>query len=112
MMAAEAAPEGVTGTFVMTVRGSGRQHNRTFLNSQSDYRDQRCLTIALSPVAAQQLALRLGQPAEVALAGKDISVRGVAVRTKIYLYANGNATEKYYYQTHVNVTDADQITVR
>lgn len=110
-LAAHAAPAGVEGTFAMKVQATGTQSRQTYLNSELDYRDQRNLTIAITPRAARQLALRLGEDPLVGLKGKDILVRGAAVRTQIHFFANGRMTEKYYYQTHVNVTNADQITV-
>jgi len=54
----------------------------------------------------------LGEHPSVALKGKDILVRGKAVRTTIRLIADGRVSDKYYYQTHVNVTDPAQINVR
>lgn len=111
-LAANAAPASVDGTFSMTVQATGSQRNQTYLNSELDYRDQRNLTIAITPHAVQQLADRLGEHPRVALKGKDILVQGAAARTKTYFFANGRMTDKYYYQTHVNVNDADQITVR
>lgn len=110
--AANAAPEGVPGTFLMLVQATGTERGRVFLNSQLDYRDQRNLTIALTPQAHRQLAERLGADPMVALKGKQIVVRGTAVRTRIDLLANGRPTGKYYYQTHVHVTDATQLAVR
>ena len=112
LMAADAAPAGVEGTFAMRVRATGTQRGQTYLNSEPDYRDQRNLTVAITPRAAQQLAERLGEHPLSALKDKDILVRGAAVRTKIYFYANGQMTDRYYYQTHVNVSNADQIVVR
>jgi hypothetical protein len=112
MRAAEAAPKGVDGVFEMEVRGSGRDAFRTFLNSEADYRDQRCLTIALSPAAAAALRERLGgDPGEV-LRGRRIVVTGTARRERVDFTANGAPTGKYYYQTHVRVSDAAQIVVR
>ncbi|NBD95744.1 MAG: hypothetical protein GVY11_04620 [Gammaproteobacteria bacterium] len=112
MSAAEAAPAGVDGTFAMTVRATGAQNGRTYLNSEQDYRDQRNLTVALSPRAAAQLAQRLGAPPSVGLRGENILVRGTARRTRINFFANGQMTGKYYYQTHVDVTDANQVTLQ
>lgn len=111
-MAADAAPDGVDGTFALHVQATGTQGGRTYLNSELDYRDQRNLTVAITPEAARQLTQRLGEHPRVALKGKDILVRGAAVRTRIAFFANGRVTDKYYFQTHVNVTDADQITLR
>lgn len=91
------------------MQATGSQDNFTYLNSELDYRDQRNLTIAISPGAARQLEAQLGAPPTVALKGKRILVNGVAVRTKIVFLADGKPTDKYYYQTHVRVTDATQI---
>lgn len=112
MSAAEAAPGGVDGTFAMTVRATGVRNGQTYLNSELDYRDQRNLTVAMSPQAARELAQQLGAPPSVGLRGEEILVRGTARRTRIHFFANGRATDKYYYQTHVDVTDADQISTR
>ncbi|AND69458.1 hypothetical protein ATSB10_20040 [Dyella thiooxydans] len=95
----------------MRVQATGAQGNGTFLNSEPDYRDQRNLTVALSPRAADQLWKRLGADPLVALKGRNILVTGSAIRTKIYFFADGEMTDKYYYQTHVNVTDARQVVV-
>lgn len=111
-MAADAAPEPVEGIFAMEVQATGVRSGQTYLNSERDYRDQRNLTIAITPRATQQLAQRLDADPREALKGKGILLRGAAVRTKIHFFANGRMTDKYYYQTHVNVTDAEQITVR
>ena len=112
LLAADAAPASVDGTFALNVRATGTRRDQLYLNSELDYRDQRNLTVAISPFAAQQLATRMDEHPLRALKGKDILVRGAAVRTKIHFFANGRMTNKYYYQTHVNVSDADQITVR
>lgn len=112
LMAADAAPGGVAGTFALHVQATGTQSRRTYLNSELDYRDQRNLTVAITPDAAEQLTQRLGEHPLVALKGKDILVRGTAKRTRISFFANGQVTDKYYFQTHVSVTDADQVTVR
>lgn len=108
-LAADAAPRGAIGTFSMQVNAIGHQDDATYLNSEADYRDQRNLTVALTPVAAQQLELRLGEPLAVALEHKRILVRGAATRVRIDFTTAGQPTGKYYYQTHVRVTDAVQI---
>lgn len=105
-LAAPAAPRGVPGVFAILVQGTGTQHNHEYLNSEPDYRDQRNLTIEITPAAARQLQARFGAPPIVALKGKRILVTGVAYRTTIFFFANGKRTDKYYYQTHVRVTDA------
>jgi len=112
VMAAEAAPEGVEGVFELEVRGSGRDAFRSFLNSEADYRDQRCLTIALAPAAAAGLRERLGGDPVELLRGRRILVSGTARRVRIDFTANGRPTGKYSFQTHVQVDDATQVVVR
>ena len=107
--AADAAPGGVTGVFAMRVTTTGTQDGMTYLNSEQDYRDQRNLTIALPPAVVRQLESRLGADVRTALQGRQILVRGEAKRVRINFIANGRPTDKYYYQTHVRVTDAGQI---
>ena len=108
---AAASPRlGVTGVFALTVKATGKT-SRVHLNSELDYRDQRNLSIAVEPAAADELAARLGAPPEIALKGKQILVAGTAKRTKIVFSADGKPTDKYYYQTHVVVTKASQIQV-
>ncbi len=111
-LAADAAPRGVEGTFALTVKATGAEGGETFLNSELDYRDQRNLTVAVSPAATRQLAERLGEHPRTALMGRDILVHGAAVRTRIDFTSQGRPTGKYYYQTHVKVIDARQITIR
>jgi hypothetical protein len=111
VLQAAAAPRmGVTGVFALTVRGTGRTEV-VHLNSEADYRDPRNLSIAVAPAAAAELERILGSRPENALKGKRILVSGTAKRTRIDFTVHGRATGKYYYQTHVRVTDASQITV-
>lgn len=111
LAAAHAAPAGVPGTFALRVQATGSQHGRFFLNSELDYRDQRNLTIAMSRRVLEQLAARMGGDPLTLLKGRDILVDGIARRTKIYFLVDDRLTDKYYYQTHVNVDDAAQVSV-
>lgn len=109
--AAAAAPQRVPGVFVMDVRGTGEDRGGAYLNSEADYRDQRCLTIAMTPAVAEQLRRLHGGDGVSYYQGKRIRVRGEAVRARIDFRMGERSTGKYYYQTHVPVTDPDQITV-
>lgn len=107
--AADAEGAGVPGLFYMRVRNAGWDRGRLFLNSELDYRDQRSLNIALSQRAVMEFAERFSEnPADVFL-GRTIQVRGRAVRTRISFWSQGRLTDLYYYQTHVEVNDPDQI---
>ncbi len=111
LLAANAAPQGVKGTFLLEVRATGRMDGNIYLNSELDYRDQRDLTIAIHPEAARQFLQEHGQDVDDALKGKHIRVSGEALRVRIGFFANGQLTDKYYYQTHINVFEANQIEV-
>lgn len=112
MLAAHAAPDGAPGTFAMVVRATAATQGRYYLNSEADYRDQRNLTLVLSPRAWGQLAHRLGGDTLEALEGRAIVVRGTAMRTRInFFFEDGRPSGKYYYQTQLRVSDAAQITL-
>ncbi|WP_445425409.1 MULTISPECIES: hypothetical protein [unclassified Alishewanella] len=82
--AADSAPAGVYGKYTLLIQSTGSQigDDRIFLNTELDYRDQRNITIALSHDAVKELNDHAGQP-----------------------------TGKYYYQTHIRVTQVSQIKV-
>ena len=112
LLAANSAPRGAPGIFAMTVQATGTQDGQVFLNSELDYRDQRNLTIALTPAAARQLRERLGEDPLTSLKNRSILVTGAARRAQIYFFSNGKRSDKYYYQTHVDVSSADQLVLR
>jgi len=111
LLAADAAPFGVKGTFVFEVRAVGQQDGNIYLNSELDYRDQRNLTVAIFPDAAQEIRRKFGENADLALMGRRIKVKGEAKRVKIAFVVNGVPSDKYYYQTQVFVQTADQVEV-
>jgi hypothetical protein len=111
LTAADSAPRGVPGNFALVVRRAAMVGPRLFLNSEADYRDQRNLSVAIQPHALPGLRQRLGKNLRAALVGRDIRVRGVARRVRIGIFENGKPTQLYYYQTHVSVDSADQISV-
>jgi len=107
-----AAEHPITGVFRLQVRGAGRRDGRLYLNSETDYRDQRCLTIAIPDEIAELLAARLGGDPALVLMGKVIRVKGEARRVTIGFFEHdGTPTKEYYFQTHVLIENADQIEV-
>ncbi len=103
---------GTSGVFQMVVRATGRNRGRLFLNSEADYRDPRNLTIVISSRAEKELAARLGGPIEEALSKRAIAVRGTAKKTQIDFFdRRGGRTGKYYFQTHVVLGSARDLTV-
>jgi len=111
MAAANAAPRGVPGDFALVVRRAEMVGPRFFLNSEADYRDQRNLSIAIEPHALTGMRDRFGKDFRAALMGAEIRVHGVARRTRIGIFENGKPTRLYYFQTHVSVDNASQITI-
>ena len=113
-LAAAAGPQrGVDGVFALTVRASGNADGRLFLNSESDYRDPRNLSISIAPDALQEMVALYGPDPGAALKGRAILVRGTARMVRIAFVADGRrVSDKYYYQTHVQVDDAAQLRLR
>jgi len=107
--AAALAPGAYPGLFVLTVRASGRQDGHLYLNSETDYRDQRNVSLEIAPVAQGQLEMRLGAPVETALQGRRIEIEGEARRVRIDFLTGGRPTGKYYYQTQIFIARGDQL---
>lgn len=109
--AAELAPNGAAlGRYILTVKAVGSDKERWYINSETDYRDPRNVSVALSPTAAAELrALLKGESFESALLGKQIIVAGPALRVQIAFFSNGKKTDKYYYQTHIAMQSVRQI---
>jgi hypothetical protein len=103
---------GVAGLFDMPVVEVGQQDGLFYLNSESDYRDRNCLTVAMTPAAMQALVgtTDLAQIRK-RLNGHRVIVRGVARQVRINFFANGRPTEKYYYQVHVRVGEPEQVRI-
>lgn len=111
VMNAAASPGGTSGIFEFAVRAAGRDRGNIYLNSERDYRDPRNLSVVISPSVAAQLTGRFGAAPDAFLVGKVIAVRGTARKTKILFLANGRPTTKYYYQTHLRLGHANDLTV-
>ncbi|MDQ3511802.1 MAG: hypothetical protein M3414_09030 [Pseudomonadota bacterium] len=114
VLAAEAAPDWLPGVFGLQVQGSGRGSGReagyVFLNSEADYRDPRSVTVRFTPTAAAAYRSKHGADPDVVLAGKTILVYGFARQQRIDFVRFNVLSGKYYYQTHIIVTDPDQVT--
>ena len=111
MAAADAAPRGYAGTFGFTVMRADMVGTRLFLNSYPDYRDQRNLSIAIDFRVLPALRGRYGKDLRAAFLNHEIRVVGIARKTRIAFTVDGRPTDKYYFQTHVAVTDPDQIKI-
>tara|TARA_R110001606_G_scaffold393874_1_gene564249 strand:- start:2490 stop:2993 length:504 start_codon:yes stop_codon:yes gene_type:complete len=104
---------GVSGKFLMVVQAVGETKDTIFLNSEEDYRDRNCLTIAVRKSVMDQILKSGGYAsAEEAFRGKQIVVTGTARKLRVDFIGNDQKpTGKYYYQIHVRVRDAKQIDI-
>jgi TIR domain len=108
---AAAAEEGVSGLFAVLIRKTGSSEGVVWLMSEDDYRDPRCLSIAVHDKARIALTKLHGKAPTVFFRGQTVLVRGTAKKKRIDFIADGKPTGHYYFQTHVDVTDAGQVTL-
>lgn len=104
---------GIAGEFDMPVRNVGKRGNYYFLNSEEDYRDRNCLTIAVPARIIEGLTKSTDVAGvEKALIGRRLVAKGIARQVRIdFTDPAGRPTGKYYYQVHVRVTDRGQLTI-
>lgn len=107
--AAAAAPEGVVGEYQLSIQAAGTDGRAVYLNTELDYRDQRNITIAMSPAVAAALTGTDAASAQQYFVGKKLLVKGQARRMKIDFMSQGKPTGLYYYQTHIRVKNPEQI---
>ena len=110
--AAKDADNGVSGVFQMDVVNVGMNNGWAYLNSEMDYRDQRCLTVAISPKVIEELKIKHGSNWKKEFQNQKILVEGTAKRVKIILSHNGRPTSKYYYQTHVTINSPEEVSIQ
>jgi len=99
---------GVRGEFIITVKALDTYPDRSFLNSELDYRDQRNLTIQMPTTIVPKLEQRLGVKFQE-LKNRRLVVLGAAKRVRIDFVHDNRPTGKYYYQTHVRVDSPTQV---
>lgn len=100
----------LAGLFTMQVKASGRDRDKLYLNSQSDYRDARNLSIVFTPEVEAAFKREHGSAPDEFLAGKEIVVLGGAGQVKVHFTdGRGVPSGKYYYQTHLMVAKPEHI---
>ena len=109
--AAEAAPDGVEGEYILNIKATGSQGPFVYLNTELDYRDQRSVSVSIHPSVIPQFEAKYGSHPQQFFLNKSISVTGQAKRITISFNSQGKPTGKYYYQTHIRVMDISQIKV-
>ena len=105
------APDGIKGTFQLAIKASGNQRGFIYLNTETDYRDRRNITIAIHPKLIDAFTQKYGESPELYFINKTIEVTGEAKRMKIFFFSMGQITKKYYFQTHIRVDSLNQIKV-
>jgi hypothetical protein len=105
------APDGIKGNFQFSIKASGMENGTTYLNTELDYRDRRNITLALLPNTIAAFTEQYGSAPDTYFVNKNIEVIGEAKRFKTWFSVNGKRTDKYYFQTHINVGSIDQIKV-
>lgn len=108
---AEDRPTVAKGVYQLRVQATGRDSSNVYLNSEKDYRDQRNISIHLAKKVEKPLQEKYGQPALEFFQGKLIQVDGEPKKIKIWFTYRGKRTGGYYFQTHIVVSDMDQIKV-
>ncbi|NMP01483.1 hypothetical protein HHE94_01920 [Pseudoalteromonas arctica] len=107
----QSAPKGVAGTYQFHIKAAGAQGSWLYLNTETDYRDRRSITVSIQPNVVAELQSKYGQPADTFFIDKTIEVTGEAKRVTIDFMSRGRATNKYYYQTHIAVSSIKQLRV-
>ncbi len=110
--AAESAPAGVPGEYLLDIKATDTKGAVVYLNTELDYRDQRSVTVAIYPAVVGQLQAKYGVGPEAFFNGKKIVVKGSAQRVRVdFISANRQPSGKYYYQTHIRVLNIAQIEI-
>ena len=110
--AAAASESGVTGTFRLVVRSTGEETDTLWLCSEADYRDPRCLSVAIRGEARRALLAQHGAQLGAHFRERTVIVDGTARKQRIDFVSGGKPTGHYYFQTHVDVDDPAQLAMR
>lgn len=100
---------GISGTFLVTVRNIDLTGHGLYLNSETDYRHQANLTVWLAPDQADALRAQLDNLPLERLLNRRLLVQGTARRAKIVFGTDGIPSDKYYYQTQLRLNDPRQV---
>ncbi len=97
------------GRCELEVNGAGREDAFESLNSMANYRSPDCLAVVVPRGILAAVSARSGADLEGAN-GERIVVEGAAKRVKVWLKPEvKNSEVRYYCQTHVRITSADQL---
>ena len=98
-------------SYSFIVRNVGSSGRMIFINSETDYRDPRNVSVAIPPDAAREIFRRTGRTdLRRALIGQTIIVNGRARRVRIGFFDGyRRPTGEYYYQTHIPIRFGNQL---
>lgn len=100
---------GISGAFVLTVQATGTEGERIYLNSERDYRHPLNITLNIDAALRPELEKAFGMKLEQ-LQNRRVLARGTAGRVRIaFIDSNGRQSDKYYYQTQIQIRDAKQL---
>ncbi len=91
----------VKGVFEFTIRASGKEKNKGYLNSNLNYRTKYNLTIVLSKHIRKRLTEKYGKDPLDFFIGKKVRVKGEAKKAKIHKIENKKVTNLVYFQSHI-----------
>lgn len=109
--AASASDDGVVGRFRFVVQSTGEERDTLWLSSETDYRDPRCLSVAIRGQARADLLRSAGSGFADVFQGRTVIVEGVARKRRINFLSEGSPTGLYYFQTHVDVDALDALQI-
>jgi hypothetical protein len=107
--AAAAADGGIEGKFRLKVLSTGQDAGTLWLCSEVDYRDPRCLSVAIRGEARQALLERHGTQFGSFFRDRTIMIEGIARKKRVDFVSGGKPTGHYYFQTHVEVESLTRI---
>lgn len=108
--AADAAPGGVNGLYTLRISATGQEKGTVYLDTESNYRSPRNITVELAPHVVDKLIARNNQQPDELFVNHYIVVGGKAKRVRIdFLDKDGKRTQKHYYQTRIKVSNIHQI---
>ncbi|MGZ5199134.1 MAG: hypothetical protein ACXWC4_05125 [Telluria sp.] len=92
------------------VETMGTAAGTLYLNSIRDYRDARCITVAIKPSVVRQLQARYGENLETAFSGHRVYVHGAKVDLIAIEYqAPPLIVKPIAYRTQITIARAEQI---
>lgn len=101
----------VNGGYQLAIKAGRRQGQFVYLNTHEDHRDPKNITVTLAPDIAKELSERYESLPEAFFVNKTIRVDGEVRHVKMWHYEGDRRTNKYFYQTRIQVRDPANISL-